>query len=106
MVRTRTQARGFLFGQLSQEQRYQLEELVQQSHSQSSQLSSSSQSSHGSQGHSFEYNSFDHNESYPEPTRRQTTAAYKESDNCRRHALPDERSKDVQVISYRRRKPY
>lgn len=105
MVRTRSRANGILFAHLSQEQRYQLEELARGASQPASQSSQSSQSTHGSQHHSFEYDYFDHMENHQEPDRRQTSTSYKESDNCHRHALPDERSKSIQVTTYRRRKP-
>ena len=42
----------------------------------------------------------------PAPRRPRARAPqYPEGDECKRHRLPDRKPKDVQVVTYRRRKP-
>lgn len=41
----------------------------------------------------------------PRGPRQRGATKYKSNDACHRHALPDQRSKGVEVVSYTRRKP-
>jgi hypothetical protein len=114
MVNTRSRARGFLFDQLSQEQRYQLQDL-NNNFSQHSQQSNHSQESNHSQ-HSNENNSqhYSQNDSYDfqhemgsqssnTDTNRPT---YRQGDECKRHRVRDNEPYSVEVTSYRRRKAH
>jgi TRAP-type C4-dicarboxylate transport system substrate-binding protein len=96
MVRTRSSARGFLFDQLSQEQQYQLQEIAQQSGLQHG------NSQEASQDNAYEYNGNDDMETDGYHTNRPT---YRQGDQCKRHRVRDSHPDEVDVVSYRRRKP-
>lgn len=41
----------------------------------------------------------------PPPVMRSNRPQYKPGDDCKRHRLPDRKPKNIQVTTYRRRKP-
>ena len=108
MVNTRSRARGFLFDQLSQEQRYQLQDL-QNNFSQESQ--NSNQSQHSNENNSQRYSQNDSydfqyemgSQSSNTDTNRPT---YRQGDECKRHRVRDNEPYSVEVTSYRRRKAH
>ena len=113
MVRTRSSARGFLFDRLSQERQYQLQELsTQAGFSQHSSQSSqhSQQSAHSNENNTFDYDynmESDHGTSQPqmEGSHDNHRPTYREGDECKRHRQSDNSPYEVDVVSYRRRKP-
>ena len=114
MVRTRSSARGFLFDRLSQERQYQLQELSTQAgfsqhSSQSSQHSQQSTSSQQSaQNNGYEYNYDNHDDepaSHYQASNDNNRPTYREGDECKRHRQSDNSPYEVDVVSYRRRKP-
>lgn len=87
MVRTRSSARGHLYGSLSQELRYMQEDLERETYQ--------SDRSFGFSQHSQHSQHSDNNNGQPQ---------YKEQDNCHRHRKADDSPYTVEVSSYKRRK--
>lgn len=105
MVNTRSRARGFLFDQLSQEQRYQLDDLRQRSgfSQQSNHSQHANDSQQSSQNNSYDFQYEMGSQSSNTDTGRPT---YRQGDQCKRHRVRDNQPYTVEVTSYRRRKAH
>lgn len=101
VARTRKQARGFLFGNLSQERRYSREEHLEreapeESHEECDECSQRS-SSNDFMDFSNAYEPDDH-------ANNGSSDMYRPNDRCRRHRKPDNEPYTETVVGYKRRK--